>query len=87
MLTNSHNLRHTPPHRHAHTNSADGGPKTGPTKYDYLRRLARFFNRMQAEAALALHIYSAPGQVGLGLFVSVCVLVLACWCLGESINW
>lgn len=43
--------------------SADGGPKTGPTKYDYLRRLARFFNRMQAEPSLAAALYGQEGDV------------------------
>ena len=46
--------------------SADGGPKTGPTKYDYLRRLARFFNRMQAEPSLAAALYGEEEDVGVG---------------------
>lgn len=50
-----HILLYAPTHHHT-TISTDNGPKTLPTQYDYVRRLARFFTRMQTEPSLAPHL-------------------------------
>lgn len=68
---------------------ADGGPKTGPTKYDYLRRLARFFNRMQGEPSLGPYLYAnadaGEGEVKVRVVLWDCCMWVARGLIGPAL--